>query len=74
MLLSKSKTTDIRRFRSSHNPTLRRWKNRSEETRCRLSDNEEESIDLPSTLTARDWTSGHPLINSSASQRMHKRC
>ncbi len=47
-LLSKSETTDLRRFRSDHHPALRRWKNlisRSEETMCRRCDNEEESND-----------------------------
>ena len=47
-LLSKSQTTDLRRFRSGHHPALRRWKNlinRSEETRCRLCAEEEESYD-----------------------------
>ncbi len=45
-LLSKSETTDLRRFGSGHDPALRRWRNlisRSEETTCRLCDNEEES-------------------------------
>ncbi len=47
-LLSKSETTDPRRFRSGHHPALRRWKNlisRSEETMCRLCDPEEEPYD-----------------------------
>ncbi len=47
-LLSKSETTDRRRFRSGNHPALRRWKNRisrSEETMCRLCDNEKESYD-----------------------------
>ncbi len=48
VLLFKPQTTDLRRFRSGHYPTLRRWKNlinRSEETMCHLCDNEEESYD-----------------------------
>ncbi len=48
VLLSKSETTDLRRFRSGHHPALRHWKNlisRSGETTCRLCDNEEESYD-----------------------------
>ncbi len=47
-LLTKSETTDLRRFRSGHHPALRRWKNlisRSEETTCRLCDNVEEPYD-----------------------------
>ncbi len=45
---TKSKTTDLRRFCSGHHPALQRRKsliNRSEETRWRLCDNEEESYD-----------------------------
>ncbi len=48
VLLSKSETTDLRSFYSGQHTQLRRWKNlisRSEETMCRLCDNEEDSYD-----------------------------
>ncbi len=46
VLLSKSQTPDLRRFRSSHHPALGRWMNlinRPEEIMCRLCDIKEES-------------------------------